>query len=82
MIWLTRVDGSPILLNDDQIVTAEASHDTVLCLVGGDRLRVVESPDEVAERVAAWRRRILGLDLLGVPEPGAATAPAATDGED
>jgi uncharacterized protein YlzI (FlbEa/FlbD family) len=64
MIWVTRHDGERILLNDDQILFIEASHDTLLVLSGGDRLRVLESPEELVERVAHWRQRIMGLSML------------------
>lgn len=64
MIWLTKLDGSPILLNDDHILVIEVLHDTLISLTNGDTLRVLESADEVTRRVARWRRRISGLDLL------------------
>jgi uncharacterized protein YlzI (FlbEa/FlbD family) len=69
MIWLTKLDGSPILLNDDHILVIEVLHDTLISLVNGDSLRVLESPDEITRRVARWRRRISGLELLA-PELG------------
>ncbi len=64
MIWVTRMDGERLLLNDDQILYVEATHDTMLVLAGGERLRVLESPDELVERVATWRRRLMGLSLV------------------
>lgn len=63
MIWITRIDGERVLLNDDQILFVEPTHDTLLVLANGDRLRVLESPEEVVERIARWRRRALGLTL-------------------
>ena len=64
MIWITRLDGERILLNDDQLLYIEAPHDTLLVLATGERLRVLESPEELVERIAAWRQRSLGLSLL------------------
>ncbi len=64
MIWVTRMDGERLLLNDDQILYVEATHDTMLVLAGGERLRVLETPDELVERVATWRRRLMGLSLV------------------
>jgi uncharacterized protein YlzI (FlbEa/FlbD family) len=69
MIWVTRHDGERVLLNDDQILYVEATHDTLLVLTGGDRLRILESPEELVERVAHWRQRIMGLSMLHELEP-------------
>ena len=64
MIWVTRLDGERILLNDEQVLYVEASHDTMLVLSNGERLRVLEAPEELVDRVAQWRRRSLGLSVL------------------
>lgn len=53
-----------MLLNDDQVLYVEATHDTLLVLSTGERLRVLESPEEVVDRVAQWRQRIMGLSLV------------------
>ena len=68
MIWVTRLDGSQLMLNDDQILFIEPVHDTVITLVNGNTLRVLESGDELAERVTHWRRRVLGLSMLSADE--------------
>ncbi len=65
MIWLTRIDGEQFMLNDDQILYIEVPHDTIIALANGDRLRVLESADEIAERIAHWRQRTHGLGILG-----------------
>lgn len=64
MIWITRLDGERILLNDDQVLYVEATHDTLLVLSTGERLRVLESPEELVERVVKWRQKIIGLSLV------------------
>ena len=69
MIWVTRLDGERVLLNDDQVLLVEATHDTLLVLSSGDRLRILESPEELVDRVAQWRQRIMGLSLLHELEP-------------
>ena len=69
MIWVTRLDGERILLNDEQVLYVEANHDTLLVLSSGDRLRILESPEEYVERVAAWRQRTMGLSFLNEIEP-------------
>ncbi|MBY0398675.1 flagellar FlbD family protein [Myxococcota bacterium] len=64
MIWITRIDGERVLLNDDQILFVEATHDTLLVLANGERVRVLESPEELVDRIARWRQRSLGLSFF------------------
>jgi flagellar protein FlbD len=59
MIELTRLNGTPIMLNSDLIKTAEASPDTMLTLINGEKLIVSEGCAEVTERVVAYRARLL-----------------------
>ena len=59
MIELTRLNGTPMMLNSDLIKTAEASPDTMLTLIHGEKLIVRESIDEVTRRVLAYRALLL-----------------------
>jgi flagellar protein FlbD len=59
MIELTRLNGNPMLLNSDLIKTAEASPDTMLTLINGEKLIVRESLSDVTDRVLAYRTRLL-----------------------
>ena len=59
MIELTRLNGSHLAINCDLIKYAEASPDTVLTLVTGEKLVVLESCDEVSTRALAYRANIL-----------------------
>jgi len=59
MIELTRLNGSPMVLNSDLIKTAESSPDTMLTLINGEKLIVREPIAEVEERVLAYRARLL-----------------------
>jgi uncharacterized protein YlzI (FlbEa/FlbD family) len=59
MIELTRLNGTPIVLNSDLIKIAEASPDTMLTLINGEKLIVRETREEVMERVLAYRARLL-----------------------
>ncbi|HTN54286.1 MAG TPA: flagellar FlbD family protein [Anaeromyxobacter sp.] len=75
MIRLTRLDGKDLLVNADQILTVEATPDTVLLLSGGLHLMVKEPPDEVVDRVVAFRRRIAAgperlATVVALPRPG------------
>ena len=59
MIELTRLNGNPMLLNSDLIKTAEASPDTMLTLINGEKLIVREELSEVLERILAYRAALL-----------------------
>lgn len=59
MIELTRLNGTPILLNSDLIKTAESSPDTMLTLINGEKLIVRENLHDIKERVLAYRSALL-----------------------
>lgn len=59
MIEVTRLNGSSMMLNGDLIKSAEASPDTMITLVSGEKLIVRESPAEIVERMLAYRARLL-----------------------
>ncbi len=61
MIELTRLNGRPMMLNSDLIKTAEASPDTMLTLINGEKLIVKEAIDEVVEKVLVYRARLLAV---------------------
>lgn len=58
MIFLTRMDGKPVVVNDDLILYAESTPDTVLVLTNGARLMVREPLSLVVERAAQYRKSI------------------------
>lgn len=59
MIELTRLNGNRLAVNSDLIEFAESAPDTLLKMVTGEKLLVIESLAEVAERMAAFRARTL-----------------------
>jgi flagellar protein FlbD len=61
MIELTRLNGQPMVLNSDLIKTAEASPDTMLTLINGEKLIVREEIAEVMERILVYRARLLAV---------------------
>jgi len=70
MIELTRLNGRVIMLNSDLIKTAEASPDTMLTLINGEKLIVRENCDEVVERIIAYRARLLASLARRLPNYG------------
>jgi flagellar protein FlbD len=59
MIEVTRLNGNVMVMNSDLIKTAEASPDTMLTLINGEKMIVRESCAEVVEKVLAYRARLL-----------------------
>jgi flagellar protein FlbD len=59
MIELTRLNGHHLTVNADLIKYAESSPDTVLTLVTGEKLVVLESCAEITERTLEYRAVVL-----------------------
>lgn len=69
MIRLTRLNQQSVVVNPDNILWADATPDTTLCFVGGDKLMVRESLEELMERVAGYQRAIRTLrENGGLPD--------------
>lgn len=60
MIHLTRLNGNPLVVNSDLIKYVEPSPDTMLTLVNGEKIVVLESCEEVIARTIAYRARVFG----------------------
>ncbi|MBI5948323.1 MAG: flagellar FlbD family protein [Chloroflexi bacterium] len=60
MIQLTRIDGTTFFLNPDLIEVVEAMHDTHITLLNGHRYVCAEAPDVIAEKIADYRRSVMG----------------------
>jgi flagellar protein FlbD len=58
MIYVTRLNHTPVVLNSDLIEQVEMTPDTVISLTTGQKIMVLESSDEVVERVLNFRRAI------------------------
>jgi flagellar protein FlbD len=60
MIELTRLNGQKLFVNCDLLKSAEASPDTVLTLITGDKIVVREACEDVVALGVAFRARVLG----------------------
>jgi flagellar protein FlbD len=74
MIRLTRINHVPLVLNSDLIEHVEITPDTVIAMTSGQKFMVLESADEVIERVINFRRTISNLPekvstICDAPEP-------------
>jgi flagellar protein FlbD len=79
MIQLTRLNGSRLDVNCELIKYAEASPDTVLTLITGEKLIVLETCDEVSSRTRDYRAEVL---RHAWPEaPSSLTAKVAFDAQ-
>lgn len=75
MIYVTRLNHTPVVLNCDLIEHIETTPDTVISLTTGQKMMVLESADEIVDRVVRYRRSILQPENLGrtlMPAAGAA----------
>jgi flagellar protein FlbD len=64
MIRLTRLNHIPLIVNSDLIEHIEVTPDTVVTLMSGQKFMVLESSEEIVERVIAFRKSIFGKDLF------------------
>jgi flagellar protein FlbD len=69
MIEVTRLNGNPMMVNSDLIKLAEASPDTMLTLIHGEKLIVRETCDEIAEKIMAYRSELLAAVAARVKSP-------------
>ena len=58
MVRLTRLNHTSVVLNSDLIEHIDITPDTVITLTNGQILRVLETAEEVIQRVVEYRRRI------------------------
>jgi len=65
MIQLTRLNNKPLMVNSDLIKYVEQSPDTVVTLITGEKIVVLERAQQVVDRVVEFRRAVLrGLSLV------------------
>ena len=58
MIQLTRINHKPLVLNSDLIEHLEVTPDTVISMTNGQKFMVLETAQEVIQRVVAFRKSI------------------------
>jgi flagellar protein FlbD len=68
MIHLTRLSHIPLVVNSDLIEHIEVTPDTVVVLTTGQKFLVLESAEEIVERIVQFRRRFTcgsGVPTMG-----------------
>ncbi|MCL2633518.1 MAG: flagellar FlbD family protein [Oscillospiraceae bacterium] len=56
MIRLTKLGGKEILINENQIETAQETPDTVITMMNGHTYIVTESVEEIMDKVLEFSR--------------------------
>jgi flagellar protein FlbD len=56
MIAVTRLDGTPMVVNVDQIVWIEGRPDTVISMMNGEKVIVRESPEALVALAKEFKR--------------------------
>lgn len=59
MIRLTRLNGTSFVLNCELIETVEATPDSVISTINGNKFVVTESVEEIVEKVIKYKSKIL-----------------------
>jgi flagellar protein FlbD len=77
VIYVTRLDGSTLVVNADLIETIEHTADTVITLLDGKKLVVKTLVDDVVERVIGYRQMIARGPLRSIDSPPMESAAAA-----
>ena len=68
MIQLTRLNNRALTVNSDLIKFVEQSPDTLVTLITGEKLVVLENAGEIVARIIDFRRSVLrGLSLTWDP---------------
>ena len=80
MVFLTRINQKPIVLNSDLIEHVEVTPDTVICMTTGQKYVVLEPAAEVVKKVLEYRRTISALLSRPPWIEAAAQEPAEMEG--
>lgn len=62
MIRLTRLNHIPLILNADLIEHIDMTPDTIVTLTSGQKFMVLESAEEVVDKVVRFRQMLLSPD--------------------
>jgi flagellar protein FlbD len=63
MIEVTRLNGVKYWVNPHQIESIEQNPDVTLVMLSGKTLIIKEKPEEVIEKIIAYRKKIANQEL-------------------
>jgi len=72
MIQLTRLNHRPLVVNSELIEFIENAPDTVITLITGEKVVVLESAEEITELIIKFRQRLLPAPGVAAPVAGLA----------
>ena len=81
MIRLTRLNNRPLVVNSELIKFIENAPDTVITLVTGEKIVVLETAEEVMSRIVEYRRRLRGPRLVPPRAENPVVQPASAEGQ-
>ncbi len=64
MIKVTRLNHTALILNSDLIEHIEVTPDTVITLTSGQKFMVLESTQEIVEKVIEFRKSLFTKELF------------------
>jgi len=64
MIKLTKLNGKTFVINADLIETLESTPDTVVTLTTDKKYIVIETIEEIIEKVIEYKKRIFGSETV------------------
>lgn len=67
MIELNRLDSTVFFLNVTHVVTVETTPDTVITLLGGQKIRVRQKSQDVCAAIDAWFQRVGTRAVVPLP---------------
>ena len=67
MIKVTRLNHVPLFLNSDLIEHIDMTPDTVITLTTGQKFMLLETADDIIDKIVAFRRSIVGALPAATP---------------
>jgi flagellar protein FlbD len=64
MIKVTRLNHTPLILNSDLIEHIDATPDTVITLTSGQKFMVLESIQDIIDKVIVFRKSLFSKELF------------------
>ena len=64
MIRLREISGKEFYLNNELIYRLDKDYDTIITLQDQKKIRVIEEPEEVVEKIITFRKKIYGIEGL------------------
>ena len=58
MIILTKIDGSKIAINPDEIESVDSTHDPTITLISGRKIIVRETLEDIAKKFIEYKQHI------------------------